>query len=223
MVLCVAIFLQRETATKRRSATRLVNNNKIEERTSHPECNRASPSGQRLFAGSRRLRGRFRVCCGGRRRQNPAERSHAEKAVPAWIAAVRREAEPALECDHRAGLHTLARNVLKIEIAAARAVRVQRKCGGHLPRVKPQLARHTAPWTRPCEAGDKIHHAPTVRPVTLSASAARTDHFALDASSRKTRELKLRSISKTTRPGKFDPKCPAMPPRVITATTCHSG
>ena len=181
---------------------------------------------QLLFAGRHGLRCRFRLCRGGRRGgggENAAERLHAEKAVPAGIASIRRKTKPTLECDHRASFHAFARDVLQVEVSAARAVRVQRECRGHFPGVKPQLARHAAPRSRAGEARDKIGDAASMRSVAFSASAARTDHCLFDASAPKARTLKLRSISKTAQAGKFAPKCPAMPPRVITATTRHSG
>jgi hypothetical protein len=71
---------------------------------------------------------------------NATELPGAEKSVAAGVTSVGGKAEPALHRYHRTGLHPLARNVLKVEVSAARTMRVTLEDSRHTPTVKSVVA-----------------------------------------------------------------------------------
>ena len=75
-----------------------------------------------------------------RRRPDAPELSGAEKTVAARVTTVGRKAEPALHRNHRSGFHALARDVLEVEVSAARTMRVALEDSRHTPTVEPVVA-----------------------------------------------------------------------------------
>lgn len=75
-----------------------------------------------------------------RRRPDAPELPGTEKTVAAGVTTVGRKSEPALHRNHRSGFHALARNVLKVEVSAARTMRVALEDSRHTPTVEPVVA-----------------------------------------------------------------------------------
>lgn len=98
--------------------------------------------------------------------------------MPARVAAVRREAQPALQRNQCSVFHSISRNMFQIKVAAARTMRVNLKAARHAPRVKPALARMATPRPRSIHAVQEIQDAVAMGSKTINASALRTDHRA---------------------------------------------
>ena len=85
---------------------------------------------------------RVALKCG---RANAPELPCAEKTVTAGVATVGRKTEPALQRDHRASFHALARNMFEIEVPAPWTMRVALIYSCHAPAVKAAIAGVASP------------------------------------------------------------------------------
>jgi len=109
-------------------------------------------------------------------RQNAPEFADAEKAVAARVAAVGGKLEPALQDNECAFFHSFARDVLDIEIAAARAVRKAFQDSCNPPGVKTVLAAVAAPGAQAGPTEEEIEDSVAVRAKTIVTATLRTNH-----------------------------------------------
>jgi len=103
-------------------------------------------------------------------------REQAEEFLAAGIAAVRGKAKKPLHAGQDTLIDAIAPNVLRVEIAAARAMGIAREGSRDRPGVKALIASVAAPWAQPQQRAYEIGNAASVRAVAIRAPALRTDH-----------------------------------------------
>lgn len=81
---------------------------------------------------------------------------HAEESLPAGVASIGGKFEAFFKENKCAFFHAFVRGVLKIKIAALRAMSISRKEKSHAPGAESALAGVASPWPQPCECGEKI-------------------------------------------------------------------
>jgi hypothetical protein len=96
--------------------------------------------------------------------------------MAAGIAAVCGNATPALHAHQGSLFYPIARNVLKIKIAALGAVGVVGKCDWHAPGVKSPIAGMASPGPQPCKCAEKVRNPVAVGTKAIRAAALWTDH-----------------------------------------------
>jgi hypothetical protein len=112
------------------------------------------------------------------RRTYAPEEPHAEKSLTARVAAVSRKSQSPLQVGQSSPLHSLARDVLQVEVPALWAMRKSLESHGHAPGIKAVIARVTAPWPQAGYCKHVIDQAIAVRSKNIGAAALRTDHRA---------------------------------------------
>ena len=112
------------------------------------------------------------------RRHDSSKSSNTEKAVAAGVAPVSRKTKPALYRDPGSSLDSFARDVLQVEIAAARTVGVTLEASRHPPGIKTPVAGVAAPRSQPDDTVQEIESSPAVRSETVNASTLRANHLA---------------------------------------------
>jgi len=109
-------------------------------------------------------------------RQDTAEFANAEETVAAGIAAVGGKSEPALQKNEGAIFHSFARDMLDIEIAAARAVREAFQDGCDAPGLKAVLAAVAAPRAQAGATEEEVEGSVAVRAKTIVTATLWTNH-----------------------------------------------
>lgn len=102
---------------------------------------------------------------------------HAEESLPARVATIGGKFEALFQENKCAFFHALARDVLEIKISALRAMSIFRKEKSHAPGAESAVAGVASPWPQPCECGEKIQKAASMRSKTVCATALWTDHL----------------------------------------------
>jgi len=109
-------------------------------------------------------------------RDDQARRQHAEKALAAGIAAIRREAQKPFEGDECSLRDAVARDVLQIKISAARTMGVLEERPSHARGVEPFVAGTAAPRKQTEGAKQRIEQTAASRAETLRTAALWTNH-----------------------------------------------
>jgi hypothetical protein len=109
-------------------------------------------------------------------RQDAAKFADAEEAVAARIATVGGKSEPALQQYEGSLFHSFTRDMLDIEIAAARAVREAFQDGSDAPGLKAVFAAVAAPGAQAGATEEEIKGSIAVRAKTIVTATLRTDH-----------------------------------------------
>jgi hypothetical protein len=107
---------------------------------------------------------------------NAPELPRAEKTIPAGVTAVRRKSKPALQHNHRPGFHSLARDMLQVEVAAPRTMSVALKRGGHAPTVETVVASVAPPRPQADHAAYEIEYAAAVGSKRIRTTTLRANH-----------------------------------------------
>jgi hypothetical protein len=112
----------------------------------------------------------------GERGHYAAELQDAEEAVAAGIAAVGGKPQPSLHKNEGTVFDAFARDMLEIEISAARTVREAFQDGGDTPGMKSPLAAVAAPGAQADRSEHEVENSVAVRTKTIVTATLRTNH-----------------------------------------------
>ena len=112
----------------------------------------------------------------GHRRQDAPKFADAEEPVAAGVAAVSGKSKPALQKNEGTIFHSLAGDMLDIEIAAAGTVREAFEDGGHSPRLKSPITIVATPRAQASPTEYKVEDSVAVRANTIVTATLRTNH-----------------------------------------------
>lgn len=115
--------------------------------------------------------------CDHRRTYAPEE-PYAEESLTARFAAVSGKSQSPLQVEQSSPIHSLAGDVLQVEVPALWAMGKSLENHGHAPGIKAVIARMAAPWPQAGYCKDVIDQAIAVRSKNIGAAALRTDHRA---------------------------------------------
>jgi hypothetical protein len=121
--------------------------------------------------------GSFNSICDHRRTYAPEE-PYAEESLTARFAAVSGKSQSPLQVEQSSPIHSLAGDVLQVEVPALWAMGKSLESHGHAPGIKAVIARMTAPWPQAGYCKDVIDQTIAVRSKNIGAAALRTDHRA---------------------------------------------
>jgi hypothetical protein len=114
-------------------------------------------------------------------RQDAPEFADAEEPVAAGIAAVSGKSKPALQKNEGTIFHSLAGDMLDIEIAAAGTVRKALQDGGHSPCLKSPIATVATPRAQASPTEYKIEYSVAMRAKTILTATLGTNHDCSEA------------------------------------------